>query len=478
MFNLVWKDAGQPEVFFLDLRPVNYPMTVVASHQVAEQITRVSKTFPTSVDKSPTLQGGFRRLIGAKSILSEEGDSWKALRKRFNPGFAPHHLLSLLPAILSKCTIFIDRLDARAESGIDFDMDPLCTSLTFDIIGDVVAGINLEAQDETKSGHEIVHSFRELTRTFSDTGRIWLWLNVPVRIKRLYYSYTADAAIKRCIQGKFDDIKAAQSNESKDTRDRSVLALALKDIDHLNAESLQSTADQIKTFFFAGHDTTSILLQWLFYALSIHPRCLKAIRAEHDAIFGDRDPRDVFSEKPDESVKALSYTSACIKEALRLWPPAASARLPPPGKGCKVRLEDGQELCLDGTMLYVNHFLIQRDPKVYGETANEFVPERWLGDTDTTGTRKDEEGSQVGASQIPISAWRPFERGPRNCIGQELANLEARVILACVMRRYDFVKVGAGEIEVDEKGRPIEDQSGKLKTRSELFNVSEEVGCE
>jgi hypothetical protein len=124
-------------------------------------------------------------------------------------------------------------------------------------------------------------------------------------------------------------------------------------------------------------------------------------------------------------------------------------------------------------MLYVNHFLIQRDPKFYGETANEFVPERWLGDTDTTGTRKDEEGSQAGASQIPISAWRPFERGPRNCIGQELAKLEARVILACVMRRYDFVKVGAGEIEVDEESLLIEDQSGKLKTKSELFNVGE-----
>jgi len=474
MFNLLWKDAGQPELFFLDLRPVNYPMTVVASHEIAEQISRVSKTFPTSVNKSPTVQGGLGRLIGAKSILIEEGDSWKALRKRFNPGFAPHHLLSLLPAIISKSTIFMNKLDARAESGKDFDLDPLCTNLTFDIIGDVVAGIDLMAQDETASGHDIVHSFRELTKTFNDTGRVWLWLNLPLRIKRLYYSYKADAAIKQCIQEKFEEFKVAQGNETKNTRDRSVLALALKDVDHLTSESLQSTADQVKTFFFAGHDTTSILLQWLFYALSIHPKCLDAIRTEHETIFGDRDPREVFMEKPDESIKALSYTSACIKEALRLWPPAGSARLSAPGKGFKVRLSDGQEVCLDGTMLYVNHFLIQRDPKVYGETANDFRPERWLGDTDTSAT-DDHEGSQAGATKIPISAWRPFERGPRNCIGQELANLEARVILACVMRRYDFVKVGAGEVEFNEKGQPIVDETGKFKTKSELFNVSDEA---
>ncbi|KAF2683403.1 cytochrome P450 [Lentithecium fluviatile CBS 122367] len=470
MFDALFKDAGQPEISLLDLRPVNYPMTVVASHEIAEQISRVTKLYPTSVTKSPTLQGNFRRLIGARSIISEEGESWKALRKRFNLGFAPQHLITLLPAILAKSTTFMSKLDSLAELGEDFDMDPLCTSLTFDIIGDIVTNIDLKAQDDEAGAHEIVYHFRELTKSYSDTGRIWLWLNIPLRAKRLYHSYYADVVIKRCIREKFAEIKAAQSTETKETRDRSVLALALKDIDVLTSESLQTTADQVKSFFFAGHDTTSILLQWLFYALSVHPKCLETIRAEHDAVFGHRDPREAFLSKPDETLKALSYSSACIKEALRLWPPAGSARLSIPGKGFKVRLFDGQEVCLDGTILYLNQYLIHRDPKVYGENANDFMPERWLGDTDTTSASKDDDGSQTGASKIPISAWRPFERGPRNCIGQELANLEARVILACVMRRYDFVKIGAGEVEVDEKDKPILDDKGKYKTMSELFN--------
>lgn len=272
--------------------------------------------------------------------------------------------------------------------------------------------------------------------------------------------------MKKCIQEKFDAIKAGEAS----SKDRSVLALSLKDTDVLTPMILQGISDQVKTFLFAGHDTTSILLQRLFYVLSVHPKCLEKIRAEHDTVFGEKDPREVFLANPDETMKALVYTSACIKEALRLWPPAGSARMS--HNGLKVRTSEGQEVCLDKCVLYLCQHIIQRDPKVYGETANEFVPERWLGDIDTSSDAKDEDGSATGASKIPISAWRPFERGPRNCIGQELANIEARVILACTLRRYDFIKVGKGEIDTDEKGQPIVDENGRYKTKSELVSVS------
>lgn len=257
-------------------------------------------------------------------------------------------------------------------------MDSLCTNLTFDIIGAIVTNLDCQAQDPS-GGNDIVRHFRDLVATFSDMGRIWLWLDVPMRIKRLVSSYQSDAAIKRCIKDKFREIKAAQNTSTKQPQDRSVLALALQDTEVLTPHILQSTADQVKSFLFAGHDTTSILLQRLLYALSIHPRCLAVIRAEHDAVFGDADPQDVMRARPEETMHALTYTSACIKEALRLWPPAASARRALPGTGFKVHMEDGGEVCLDGTVLYLCHHLIQRDPKVYGETANDFVPERWLG---------------------------------------------------------------------------------------------------
>ncbi|KAI4654496.1 uncharacterized protein J4E88_006450 [Alternaria novae-zelandiae] len=468
VFENIWKAQGSPEYMFFDTRPVQLPLLLIASHAMAEQVSRASKTQQYSVTKSPTVQGGMGDLIGRYSLISENGESWRGLRKTFNPGFAPQHLLSLLPVMVDKTQTFMKKLDALATSGAAAEMDGYCTDVTFDIIGGLVTNIDCKAQGDSEHVHPIVRNFRTLKNVYAgDNGLMASWLNPVMRAKKYIYSRRLDSAVKACVVEKFADIKSA--HHTKEKKDRSVLALALEGTDELTPYVLQSTADQVKSFLFAGHDTTSILLQRLFYALSIHPDCLAKIRAEHDTVFGDAEPHDVFLKRPDETMKALKYTSACIKEALRLWPPAASARMS--HNNFKVRTSDGEDVLVDNCVIYICHHLIQRDPKVYGETANEFVPERWVGDSDTSSASTEVDGSSAGESKIPISAWRPFERGPRNCIGQELANMEARVILACVMRRYDFVKVGLGEVETDEAGRPIMDEMGKYKTKSELINT-------
>jgi len=136
----------------------------------------------------------------------------------------------------------------------------------------------------------------------------------------------------------------------------------------------------------------------------------------------------------------MTYTSAVIKETMRLWPPAASGRMtmtpyqkPSERKPLTVRTSAGEEFSLQDVNIYHCNTLIHRDPEVYGDTANQFMPERWLHKSESE-------------SEIPASAWRGFERGPRNCIGQELATIEARVVVALVARRYKFVKVSDSSI--------------------------------
>lgn len=68
-------------------------------------------------------------------MLIVQGEEWKALRRRFNPGFAPQHLLSLLPCILDRSWHFFEILDSYAANGEVFSLDELCINLTFDIIG-------------------------------------------------------------------------------------------------------------------------------------------------------------------------------------------------------------------------------------------------------------------------------------------------------------------------------------------------------
>ncbi|OMP88889.1 putative sterigmatocystin biosynthesis P450 monooxygenase stcS [Diplodia seriata] len=384
-------------------------------------------------------------------------------------------------------------------------MDNLCTDLTFDIIGAVVMDVDLNAQLGTSKQSALVRYYRQLLITYTNqSGLIGMPTNPFLTRRRKKITSIIDDELKAIIRSQHAEVVAAakdttmaqEPSDKKKNRPRSVLALSLQ-ADHtagttpsLSPLALQTTADTLKTFLFAGHDTTSVLLQWAFYELSRTPRALAALRAELDAVFGAAaTPLDIAdalaSSGGDDAIKKLAYTSAVIKETLRLYPPAGSARRAPPGAGLVVNIPDDaatggtKAVCLDGFVLYSCHFLVQRDPAVYGPDADEWVPERWLGDVDTS--RVDEipdrgevevEPTTTTTRKVPPGAWRPFERGPRNCIGQELANLEARVILAVAARRYDFIKVGAGEVRRDEAGNPVLNEKGQYEVVSPMFNVS------
>ncbi|KAK3328644.1 cytochrome P450 [Cercophora scortea] len=466
-------DLGNPPLFLVDLRPVGHAMAIVTSHEVAEQFSRASKMFPWSVPKSPTMSS-LVHLIGNKSILSREGEDWKQLRKRFNPGFAPQHLMTLLPCILDKTWLFLEHIDSYARTGDEFLLDALTTNLTFDIIGAVVMDTDFDAQYLQKARQgEIIRLFGELASSYSndDVNLPW-WASPRRELQRYRLSARIDKLLATIIRQKH----AAQQSPSA-PKSRSILSLALQDTTELTDHMVSDTCDQIKTFLFAGHDTTAILLAWAIYELSRTPRALNAVRAELDEVFGtDPDPASIrdqlLAPNGDDKIRRLSYMSAVIKETLRLYPAAATARMSPPGTGFTVRTPHGDNLCVDGLVIYNCERLIQRDRAVFGESADVFVPERWLGDTSTS-EEESAESEKGGQHTIPPTAWRPFERGPRNCIGQELANIEARVILATVARRYDFVKVGLGETALDARGMPVvDDETGQYKVESELYNVS------
>ena len=468
------KDMGNPSLFLLDLRPVSYPMCVVTNHEVAEQISRTSKLFPWSTPKSPTL-GDLVHLVGPHSILTLQNEEWKQLRKRFNSGFAPSHLMTFLPTILDKTWVFLKHLDGYARTGEEFSLERLTVNLTFDIIGAVVMDTDFDAQhlERARQG-QFIQLYGALISSFTnDDGRLPWWTKPHQEWRRYTLGKKIDSLLQAMVRARYAEMRQPGAKPS-----RSVLSLSLHGVTPLTDQILKDTCDQLKTFIFAGHDTTSILLAWAIYELSRTPHAQSALRAELDAIFGpDPDPASVraklLSAEGEDLVKQMAYTSAVIKETLRLHPPAGTARMAPPGSNFIVRTPEGAEVCLDGMVIYNAAYLIQRDPAVYGSSANDFSPERWLGDTDTS-MEKEDEGNEKKTTDrtIPVSAWRPFERGPRNCIGQELANIEARVILAVVARRYDFTKVGVGEVALNEKGLPTLDEKGQYKVMSELFSVS------
>ena len=520
----IWHSLNNPPLFLIDLRPVGPCLCIIASHHLAEQISRPSSLsgkhdFPYSVPKSYTL-GDLKPLVGHDSIIIKEGQEWKDLRKRFNPGFAPGHLMGLLPVVTEKVWMFMRLLEQVATDGQEkvVKLDMLTQGLTVDVIGEVVMEVDVGAQEEllgkadlsedaaaaaiagaeeedddlaagmgTKGGEggdgreekgqmsNFTKIYYRLITSYAAEGKPpieWLQLFTKPfsRRRRQVLSQRVDTFLREFVQRKHLD-EFHSSNPSshhqqppKTTtapKSRSILSLSLSEQENsptLPPKILSTTTDALKTFLFAGHDTTAILIGWILYYLSICPRAHSRISSELDSIFKPgASPSEIRtqlsgSEGP-EKLNRMVYTHAVVKEALRLHPPAGTARradvgsgfvvtepasssssVGGQGKGGRQGQGRGGQWNLDGMVLYNCATIIHRDPEVYGETKDEFWPERWLSESDFE-----------GKGEIPPGAWRPFERGPRDCIGRDLAIIEAKVVVALVHGRYEFVKVGLGE---------------------------------
>jgi cytochrome P450 len=352
-------------------------------------------------------------------------------------------------------------MEKKCATGDTFRLESYTTNLAFDIIGIVTFNMDLNAQIDGKQS-EVFLTYRALSQAFSKRpfgGVGW----------RDYY-----CANEREIRSKGrhldkilkDEIKKqhkALASRNMDTKpkNKSVATLSLDGIDKLTPQILQQTSDTLRGFLFAGHDTTSILLQWAFYELHIHPSAAKTLKDELDCVFGpNTHPSAVIKAlrgvEAGALLNRLPYTDALIKETLRLHPPGTTARIAPSASNSMLTLPNGDTLCIDDLCVTPRAYTIQRHPKIFGDSRNDFKPERWLSN----------EGKK-----IPESSFRPYERGPRRCTGSELANLETKTIIACVARHFDFVKQGLGQLNLDEKGKVQVDKNGKGKTKGMMFST-------
>jgi cytochrome P450 len=194
---------------------------------------------------------------------------------------------------------------------------------------------------------------------------------------------------------------------------------------------------ELVAFMIAGHDTTATTLAYALWALGRHPDLQDKVRTEVTAV-GDR-------ELTPEDIPALRYTSQVLREALRLCPPAAAT-----GRTAMRDIEVGGYRVEAGTMLIVGIYALHRDPALW-DHPTEFDPDRF--------SPRNSEGRD---------RWQylPFGGGPRSCIGDHFAMLEATLALATVLRRAEihspdsefpmivpFTTVAAAPIRADVRAR-------------------------
>lgn len=221
-------------------------------------------------------------------------------------------------------------------------------------------------------------------------------------------------------------------------------AVAEKGMDS-NFEAIARSS--IKLFLFAGNDTTSTTLCYAYHLLSTHPRTARLLRQEHNQVLGSEPSvaAGIIATHP-HLLNNLSYTLAVLKETLRLYPPADSTR-----QGSKdIVLSDpsdptGRKHPTEGMFIAVSAHAMHTDP-TYWPRPIEFLPERWL-----------PPNSSPEAQSEPLlpserEAWQPFSRGPRVCIGQELALTELKLVLALTAREFDVASVFE-EVDQERKGK-------------------------
>jgi cytochrome P450 len=250
----------------------------------------------------------------------------------------------------------------------------------------------------------------------------------PVATK--YYRFRMSRFIGKILDNRF---AAGQSLASGERKTKTGIDLALElyakengeraDVSAttMNGEFRQAAIDNLGLLLFAGHDTTASTLCYCYKMLGDNPRALAAARKELDNVFGlDTSAADQLRRSP-VLINKLDYTLAVIKEVLRLWSPASTVRAG--RKDFFVREPvSGELLPTEGVNIWVQSFSMGRSKKLWGEDADEFKPERFL---------------HGNSANIPADAWRPFERGPRACIGQEFTYLEVKTVLALTLREFD-----------------------------------------
>jgi cytochrome P450 len=174
--------------------------------------------------------------------------------------------------------------------------------------------------------------------------------------------------------------------------------------------SNEQLRDEMMTLFLAGHETTANLVTWTWFLLSRHPEAEAALFEQLDRVLHGRPP--AIADLP-----ALPQTEMIVREALRLYPPAPGVAREP--------IEDvsiGGYAVPKGSLISVNAFAMQRDARFFPEPER-FDPGRF---------------APGWEQRISRYAYLPFGAGPRVCIGNSFALMEARLILATLAQRWRF----------------------------------------
>ncbi|XP_020105932.1 cytochrome P450 72A15-like [Ananas comosus] len=351
----------------------------------------------------------------ADGLANYKGEKWARHRRILNPAFHLEKLKRMLPSFSTCCTELIARWEnlVPSEGSSEIDVWPELQNFTGDVISRTAFGSSYQEgrrifQLQSELAERLIQAFQYLFIP----GYRFLPTKNNSRMKEI------DGEIRSLLRGIIG--KREKAIKVGEATNDDLLGLMLESNmryfeENANSNLKMSTDEVIeecKLFYFAGQETTSVLLTWTMVALSMHPEWQARAREEVLQVFGNG--------RPDfEGLSRLKIVTMIFYEVLRLYPPVIFLN-----RKTYKEMKLGGITYPPGVTLMLLTIFLHHDPDIWGQDASEFRPERFA------------EGiSKASNDQV---AFFPFGWGPRICIGQSFALLEAKMGLSMILQRFTF----------------------------------------
>ncbi|MFD5745771.1 cytochrome P450 [Streptomyces sp. NPDC127033] len=394
-----WRDHGDLVRYRLG------PVVVhgVSSPELAGVVLTDSATYGKLGADNP-----LRLILGEGLLTSDDHESWMRNRRMMQPIYTKQAISRMFESMAASTADQVAHMAATYRTGDVVDIHAEMMRVTLDIVSRCMFSTDVErTRDISPEAVELAvnYAFDRLQNPFSPPTR---W---PTPRNRRF-----QAVMRRMDTMTYGIIeerrRAAASGDLRGDGEPDLLDMLLdvRDADTGEGMSDREVRDEVITTFGAGHETTAITLTWAFYLLSGNREVLRRVQEEVDEVLGDRMPTMA-------DLAAMPYALQVFEEALRLYP---SAPIVP-----RLVLKDtvlGGHTVPAGSRLLVNLYNIHRHDRHWTD------PERFDPDRFTAGAGK-------GRHRF---AHMPFGAGPHLCIGKHFALMEAHLLLAALVRRYEF----------------------------------------
>jgi cytochrome P450 len=343
-------------------------------------------------DRTSRLLG---RVIG-NGLLVSEGDFWRRQRRLLQPAFHQRHLQTYAELMVGAAARAAAGWAADEVRNVHDDM----MGVTMTIVAEALFGTDVAASAD-RVGGAIAAMMEEFGRILGLAARFQppAWVPTRTNLRFRAAARQIDTLIQRVID---------QRKQNPGAREDLLSLLIQARDEEGNGMSDAQIRDEAMTLFLAGHETTALALTYALTLLAQHPAEQARLTAEVARVLGDRPAR--FEDLP-----ALAEAEWVVLETMRLYPPAWAL-----GRQALTRVEVGGFQFPRGAEFVMSPWVVHRDPKLFPDPER-FDPQRWR------------DGLQ---QRLPRFAYLPFGGGPRVCIGNRFAMMEAKLVLATLLQRF------------------------------------------